>query len=73
MYCIKKVYLLTVRLDKLPFCPCAEVPDIHVGWEDASALEEAGEFQAGAAQRYTFKCGDCSRAEGRGEESRAPP
>lgn len=38
-----------------------------MGWEDASALEETGEFQAGAAQGYTSKRGDCSRVEGRGE------
>lgn len=46
---------------------CAEVSDIHMGWEDATALEETGEFQAGAAKRYTPKCGDRPRAEGRGE------
>lgn len=44
-----------------------EVSDIHLGWQDACALEETGEFQAGAAKRYTSKCGDCPRAERRGE------
>lgn len=65
----KKADLLTLseRLDQLTFCACAEVPDIHMGWEDAAALDETGEFQAGTAQRYTSKCGDCSRAEGRGK------
>lgn len=58
---------LYLRLEQLSFCACAEVPDVHLGWEDAAALEETGEFQAGAAQRYTSKCGDCSRAEGRGK------
>lgn len=64
----KKADLLTLseRLDQLYFCASAEVPDIHLGWKDAAALEETGEFQAGAAQRYTSKRGDCSRAEGRG-------
>lgn len=77
---------LYLRLEQLSFCACAEVPDVHLGWEDAAALEETGVFQAGAAQRYTSKCGDCSRAEGRGKRqeelnkrscivplSRAPP
>lgn len=45
----------------------AEVSDIHVGWEDASALEETGKLQARAAERHTSKCGDCPRAERRGE------
>lgn len=64
----KKADLLTLseRLDQLSFCACAEVPDIHLGREDAAALEETGGIQAGAAQRYTSKRGDCSRAEGRG-------
>lgn len=57
---------LSERLDHLSFCACAEVPDIHLGREDAAALEETGEFQVGTAQRYTSKCGDCSRAKGRG-------
>lgn len=30
----------------------AEVSDLHMGREDASALEETGEFQAGVAERY---------------------
>lgn len=46
---------------------CVEVSDIYVGWKDASTLEETGEFQARAAKRYTSKCGDRPRAEGRGE------
>lgn len=46
---------------------CVEVSDIHLGWEDACALEETGEFQAGAAKRNTSECGDRPRAEGRGE------
>lgn len=44
-----------------------EVSDIHMGCEDSSALEETGEFQAGAAKRDTSERGDCPRAEGRGE------
>lgn len=58
---------LSERLDQLTFCACAEVPDIHLGRKDAAALDETGEFHAGASQRYTSKCGDCSRAEGRGK------
>lgn len=38
-----------------------------MGWEDARALDENREFQIRAAKRYTSQCGDCSRAEGRGE------
>lgn len=45
----------------------AEVSDLHLGWENACALEENGEFQAGAAKRYTSKCRDCPRTKGRGE------
>lgn len=69
----KKADLLTLseRLDQLTFCACAEVPDIHLGRENAAALEETGEFQAGAAQRHNSKCGDCSRAEGRGRMQEA--
>lgn len=45
-----------------------EISEIHMGWEDACALEETGEFQAGAAKRYTSERGDCPRAEGRGQK-----
>lgn len=58
------VYLICSFLFPLA---CAEVSDIHLGWEDAPTLEETGEFQAGAAKRYTPQCGDRPRAEGRGE------
>lgn len=60
------VYLIRSFLFPLA---CAEVSDIHLGWEDAPALEETGEFQAGAAKRYTPQRGDCPRAEGRGERT----
>ncbi len=46
---------------------CVEVSNIHMGCEDACALEETGEFQARAAKRHTSKRGDRPRAEGRGE------
>ncbi|KAG7244148.1 hypothetical protein INR49_004221 [Caranx melampygus] len=47
-----------------------EISEIHMGWEDACALEETGEFQAGAAKRYTSERGDRPRAEGRGKAQR---
>lgn len=40
-----------------------------MGWEDACTLEETGEFQAGAAKRYTSQRGDRPRAEGRGQKT----
>lgn len=54
------------RLSLSLFC-CVEVSDLHMGWEDARALDENREFQIRAAKRYSSQCGDCSRAEGRGE------
>lgn len=44
-----------------------EVSDLHLGRQASSALEEAGELQAGAAQRDPAQCRDCPGAEGRGE------
>lgn len=58
---------LTPYLSYLFPLPLVEVPDIHMGWEDACALEETGKLQARAAKRYTSKRGDRPRAEGRGE------
>lgn len=48
----------------------AEISDLHVGREDAAALEEAGELQAGVAQRHAAQCGGRPGAEGRGRRSK---
>lgn len=45
----------------------AEISDLHLGREDAAALAETGELQAGVAQRHTAQRGGGPGAEGGGE------
>lgn len=47
----------------------AEISDLHLGREDAAALEETGELQAGVAQRHAAQRGGGPGAEGGGERS----
>lgn len=61
-------YAFRVEADNLCVFGCAEVSDIHVGWEDASTLEENGKFKAGAAKGNAAQCGDHSGTKRGGEK-----
>lgn len=58
------------RLTDRDLLPFAEVSDLHLGREDAAALEETGELQAGVAPRHAAQRGGGPGAEGGGERSR---